>query len=117
MKKKTSEKKHTTTLNLAVATLTLGMTMGIGANSVFALENERVATAPGNRGTVGTLPKVERPGTEFPKVERPETAFPKVERPGTEFPKVERPGAEFPKKEPPIYDTHHGRRSANAPCT
>ncbi|HET98435.1 MAG TPA: hypothetical protein ENN98_07060 [Desulfurivibrio alkaliphilus] len=60
--------------------------MGIGANSVFALENEKVITAPGDRGAVG--------------------AFPKVERPGTAFPKVERPGAEFPKQGPPTYDTH-----------
>jgi hypothetical protein len=78
-------KNYPHAVHIAVAAVTLGMTMGIGVNEVLADQRKNTLLDDARL----TTPTVERPGTEFPKVERPEAEFPKVERPGVKFPTSE----------------------------
>ena len=101
--------KNQHSLRLAVATATLGMSMGVSPGVVLASpdtgsvhEPVKVAAANVDPGRINPQPTPAmdaRPGTVFPKVEQPGVQHTKVEQPGVQYPKVEQPGMQYPKVE------------------
>jgi hypothetical protein len=101
--------KNQHSLRLAVATATLGMSMGVSPGVVLASpdmvsvqEPIQVAAAKVDPGRIDpkVVPAVDtRPGTVFPKLEQPGVQHYKLEQPGVQYPKVEQPGMQYPKVE------------------